>query len=188
MSRRYCLSLVTLTLGVLLGAALMAPGNPIVTTHLSDEFFSVAGLKRVRLNIGEVPKDLERAGLTSAKIRKQWTTTLTEAGLQVVDDPNAPALNLLTLGGIDPSRPDNVIFVFLLELEQRVLIERLKESLVVPTYTKLFVGVEPPDQAEQVAAEGLEEEINHFLYIWRRSGRSRGTPSTDGAGDSKYRE
>ena len=188
MLRPCCLSLVTLTLGVLLGATLMAPGDSIVGKPFSDEHLSLSGLKEVRLNIREMPKELEQAGLNAAEILERWTTMLQEAGLHVVDDPEAPMLSLLTLGGLDPIRDDILIFVFLLELNQRVRIERLKEFLVVPTYTKLFIGVEPLDRAEQVVVEGLEEEINHFLYIWRRTGGLKGTPSSDGAGDSINRE
>ena len=160
-----------LLMGLVLGAGLTAWAAPLLPSRspLTDEARSLVGLKRLNLNISQIPSGMAAARLSVRKIRDHWTVRLREAGFEVVRDPVAPSLNLLIIGGAEPGIPKGVGFAMLLELEQPVRIEGLDQTLRVPTYTKLFMGIETLQDAASLARIGLAEQINHFLDSTRQA-------------------
>lgn len=164
--RKRSLSRSLILLSVLcLVLAAASPGGPFAPggRPIPDQQRSLAGIRQVHLRISQIPADLETIGLTTERIRTQWENKLSENGIELLEQSQAPFLSLTIMGGIEPDAPDAIGFVLLLELEQSVYLERLDQTLEVPTYTKMFMGIETIARAPKLANLAVNQLINRFI-------------------------
>ncbi|MAE66926.1 MAG: hypothetical protein CMJ18_21925 [Phycisphaeraceae bacterium] len=165
--------LLCLAAGIASVAAPFSPGS----STLPDEQRSLAGIRQVHLRISEIPLDLETIGLTAERIRTQCKKKLADAGIELLDESQAPFLSLTIMGGIEPDAPEAIGFVLLMELEQAVYIERLRQTLEVPTYTKMFMVIETVERAPKLAKLAVNQLISRFVTFTGAASRSTDLPA-----------
>ncbi|MAE65493.1 MAG: hypothetical protein CMJ18_14580 [Phycisphaeraceae bacterium] len=145
--------------------ALIAVAAPIVPRHagLTDEDFSLARLERVQLRIDPFPGSLVDTGLDTEPVRTLWTRRLRAAGIRVVSDTDVPAVHLKVVGGLDDAVPEGVALSVTVELMQKVHVDRLDESLIVPTYTFVLAALETMEKAPVTADIMMQQQITRFV-------------------------
>ena len=104
------------------------------TAKITGEVRSLANLDKVRVKVMHSANLLRRLKYSPDRARKQAVETLAKAGIEDVDDDDAPQLNIIILIESHPKCPDVYGYTFHVTLEQKARIERLQEIHVVPTY------------------------------------------------------
>lgn len=169
-------ALLVLT-GALLGAGLVTLAGPMVPARheMPGEVRSLAELAEVRLDVRPVADLIRADGTEEDDIRSQLSEALRGAGIEVVDDADAPALALLVLAVDEPKVPGGVGYCLLLEVAQEVRIERLAESMPTPTFTSVRLGLEPRGDLRPAIREDLRRLVDRFIHAWRTAtARRRG--------------
>ena len=167
--------LATAAGGVLLGLHVGGTAAPMMPGRLAmnDEMRSLAAIRVVRLEIGGFGQPLEDAGLESSDIRRSWRAALATAGIEVVsardEAADAPRLEVGGWSTGDERVPDGVGFTLFMKLIQSAHVDRLDETLTVPTYVKITGGLNQRTEAAAAARGLLDLFVQEFTYLARRT-------------------
>ncbi len=148
-----CLLLVTI-----IAAAPILPGN----TGLSPEVKSLAGIRKVEVLVQGASSLVNDEAFIN-ELQQTITQLVTDAGLEVTQGVDLPRLNVVLITNVSSAYPDAVSYTYHLSLEQNVRIERLDQTLFLPTYALVHGELTSRDQLQTDVKRVLPVVINHFL-------------------------
>ena len=161
---RLCGSVLTLLAVVSLALAAWAAPMVPTTLRLPDQLRSLADLKQVEIVFRRpLPPQYAKAGLTERSIRDQWTRLLEGAGLEVTGGKNVPRLGFVAMVLTDDRVPDARAYVMFCTVDQPAHLERLDQTLIVPTYTDLIVGIEHENVLSTVLQEKVKKVVENLV-------------------------
>lgn len=166
MTRRSPVRQWILVMAAVLMVGVLARAGPI-QTELPANIRSLRHLVRVRLRIEPMPEQLAALGVTAAAIEKNWVKVLQRGGIVVVDgedaDQKVPELRLFIYEIMDPAFPDAVAFSGALTVRQWVTVDRLDQSMRLPTYRDYLVGLETRKNVKSSVDRTLQRLIEQFI-------------------------
>lgn len=140
--------------GVLAGPFLPAGGGAPDTVQSLADF-----VDQVRIRIGTPPEIFQQAGVTEEFIETRLRKQLEQKGIAVVDDDNAPVLDFSTFAVSEPKAADAVAYLCIIQVEQKVRLERLDRELLLPTFYYHMLGIEPPEAIAQTVRDSVTGTI-----------------------------
>ena len=150
--------------------------------RLPDEVRCLADLKKVQVHVPPfigLPKDMA----VTRDVMRQWVVDrLTAADIEVSDEDDLPRVVLKLNIASDPKHPDTLGLNVIIGVHQKVFVERLDQTMIVPTATVSTVMLStqadtPKDLAEIVRrlAGGLVEVIHSATTQRRLEGKPAGS-------------
>ena len=110
-----------------------APIMPKQGVDLPDEIRSLAGIDRVQFTMADLPESLTKKGVRKSEMRRRCIDRLEGDGIEVVDDPAVPRVDLWFKQIDDAEQPDASCVVSVIAVFQSVRVNRLNRDLTVPT-------------------------------------------------------
>ena len=165
--RRILLYASTVTICLCVGALAgpILPGR----LRLPVSIQSLAGVQSINIVIKTIPKELFDAGLTNRQVRSQLKRRIEAFGIQALDDKagrQATADTDLGFGAqvtTEPSVPNAIGFMCLLEFEQAIHVKRLGADMRAPTGVAWFLDVRDKASLSDAAREGIDRAAEMFL-------------------------
>lgn len=159
MSRRFTVAcFACLTVACLLAAAPILPGQ----AKLSPEVKSLTGIDKVEVLVQGASPLVNDKALTS-ELEQTITSLLSEANIEVAKAADLPRLNVVLITNVNPAYPDAVSYTYHLSLEQNVRLERLDQTLFLPTYALVHGELTSRNQLHTEVKRILPLVINHFI-------------------------
>lgn len=152
------LSLATCMIVLLAGAAPILP-----TPHVPDNVRSLAKLDRLRLEIAHVAAELKDAGLDPQELEHEWRRELREAGIDIVEDEDAPRLWFVANVLNDDSVPEAIAISAILGFDQTIHVPRLGRPLTLPTYTQQYLGMSSKEKLQEEHVRLLKTTMDRFI-------------------------
>ncbi len=153
-------AVVVAAAGILLQAAPIAPTQ----TELPEEVFTLRGLKQVRFKIAPIPANLDAAGVTEQMLGK-FVQLLSDRGFEIVEDEQAPLLQLVTNGKSSAEHPSVIAVILAVGVHQRVTLHRLELEITTPTTTVSHAVVTTKGQVAEVLPAEIETFVRQFTNI-----------------------
>jgi len=137
---------------------------PIVPERrrVTNEIRSLAGIAEVEVEVDSASSVLAEMKYPVDRMKKRTADLLAEHGIMAVTDSAAPILNLVLLTETSQDHPEMVSFTYHLSLEQDVVLERLNEKILVPTYALVHGSLTTREKLTQTIDELLPVVIRHF--------------------------
>ncbi|MAE66087.1 MAG: hypothetical protein CMJ18_17590 [Phycisphaeraceae bacterium] len=157
-----CLTVFGIACG---GAAVLCFAGPVLPSankRLPDPILSLANLKRVRVRVTPISPQLTRHDVTVQLVREKIETVLKEMRVTIVDDPEAPKLEFMTVVVVEPTIPEATAFNMRILLYQSTRIDRLDRSFIVPTYSDFNVSLDRTEKLRETAVVTLEQILSRF--------------------------
>lgn len=152
--------------------ALAAPILPEAKS-IPDEMRCLAGAKMVRVEFGEVPAALWKAGLRLADIKRQARRQLRAEGFRIVQGTEAPKVIVGFRAMADDSVPDATGFTAFLEIRQAVRVLRLDDEMILPTTTVLSYGLKKNDEVAVACLDHLASVLDKLVFFVNIATRSQ---------------
>ena len=137
-----------LTVAILFVAA-VAAAAPILpaASKLKGDVQSLAGIKRVRLQIDLDSAVLKLRDGAAEGLAKKFRNMLENAGLKFTEtDIDAPLLRVAMQTQTAADVPGGVVVVYHVSLTQEVLIERIGKKVTLPTYSLIHATLVPDNR------------------------------------------
>ncbi len=173
--RKFLIGITVTNCVVLLATALVfsAPILPL-RSELPDPVQSLAGTRRLKLNIRPISGELAAHNITTRSVRHDWQSRLEAAGIEVVRDSDddatyVPTLDLAVIVGHDEGVSDSVMCIQVLKFIQPLQFERLGRALSVPTYFQPMATMERAPTLGNSVAGNLDELIVEFIENARKA-------------------
>jgi len=143
MSRFNFAAMILVALVVTLSSAWRLAGAPLLPRpeKVSDRAMSLAGLESVRLDIVLLSSDAQGLEITAEKMYRDWKNLLEAAGVEVVENDEAPFLSLHLKVLADQAAAGHFAYGLFLTLDQAAHLPRLDRTLTVPTYVANVLGI-----------------------------------------------
>ncbi len=155
-------------LAVALGISLAGRAAPILPgsapRDAPDEALSLAGLKRVRIEVLPLPPLLKDAGVRPSNLRQLLIVPLEEAGIKIEEEPDLPRIVVKVFMATDEQQPQALSIGVVVAVHQRVRVRRLDRSLVVPTATVTQVA----QASRETARDAVERELQVVAHALQR--------------------
>ena len=162
---------------VLLTSTPSIPAAPYLPDMVKpgDEVRSLAHLTKVRLEARQYAQELIDEGLTGAVIAEQARKQMLDRfeKVKVVDDPDAPLLQIEVYGGTESAVPGALTFLISVKLVQVAHVARTDETLNVPTYTMIRGGVDTLERARRATEREIRTVLETFLTDRKRATREQ---------------
>lgn len=160
---------LTLLIGVTLAA--MAAAGPILGAkqRIPDEFRCLAGIRHLHLTFAPIPTTLRDWGLDERAVMDVVRVEIGKAGVEIVEQPQMPRLNVSFRSLTDGSMPDARGFVVFFELYQSVHLNRLELDLELPTATVLTYGITTRQDMVAKVDDRLKFAIKKFVDFAARA-------------------
>ena len=136
-------------------------------TKISDTDRSLARIKRIELIVDPLPRQIHDVRLSVETIRKSIANDLRDAGYEIVTAEDAPKLGVLVSAVTDPKVPGGIAFTINMVLNQRATIERLDESLLVPTHAQVILGLEAKQNLRGAVKTTIDQMTDRWIRIVR---------------------
>ncbi len=153
-----------------------AAGAPILPAQakLPQKVLSLAGIRTVTLQVAPMPPELEAVGLSAGKVTNQWKVILDEAGIEVIADDHerarsVPLIELESSTSTDEDLPGGVAFIGSVSVHQKVYVERLDRTMLVPTYVDAILGVDKDPDLAVTAEAAFAILVENFLTRMSRA-------------------
>ena len=117
-----------------LALAMWLQAAPVLEKRrIPDEVRSLAGLNEFRVQVDPIVGLSERESVSTDEIAKLLSEQLTQAGVEIGDEPHLPRLVLQVMLATDPDQPEAVGLGMVLAVHQQAYFKRLDRALTVPT-------------------------------------------------------
>ena len=117
-----------------------------------------------REEVGHAPAKLEEHGITAAYIEDRIRRRFDEDGIRIhQEDLSLPIVGLRYLVQTEERVEEGIAYALLVELHQRVHIDRLGLVMEVPTYTGFLLGLEHEEDFEDSMRRSIETMIDGLL-------------------------
>ncbi|MAE65031.1 MAG: hypothetical protein CMJ18_12240 [Phycisphaeraceae bacterium] len=161
--------IVTVASVSLVGLAITAA--PIIPERakLPEELVSMSELTQLTLELRLLPEELRSAGVREEEVRRQIKTMLADAGMEVVaaDERQIPGLRVAIEAGLERDLPDIVSLAVFIDIVQKVRVERLDRSLLLPTATVTHHEPKRLDQLDQAVRDFVGFTVRRFIDMQR---------------------
>lgn len=164
----------------LMAAALIAAsasaGPILFRNDVPSQVKSLSGIKRLRVAVAPLTGVLVEAEILKSQLRSVWIKSLTDAGIEVVDDENenAPTLILRLMTTTDEEYPDAVGYCALMALRQSVDLRRITHSMAATTFAAYRVGLENRKNLQRSIDTSTRDLIKEFIWVHGRNERRSG--------------
>lgn len=137
---------------------------------INDEILSLVGVTRAGLRVDvRQPRGVEKIKLPVALLEKQLQRICAEKGLQVSSEIEDVRISIAVEFHPNPDYAELVSYTAHLALEQKMLLTRLKRSMVVPTYTLIDGGFYNLEDLEEQVPRNLCAMMHRFLEHHERA-------------------
>lgn len=131
-----------------------------------DRVRAARGLERARVQVAQISGALEEEGVTREKITRLWRTRLRAEGIAIAEAGEEAPTVVLSLKILPHDRHEDVVaYGLFMTLDQRVHVERLDTTMVIPTYVNNLAGVtdrnDLGDEIEQASAFMARKFLTH---------------------------
>lgn len=144
-------------------SAPFVPGQVVVP----DTVLSLARLRRVALQVKEMPAVLRKGGLTADWVRTTWTEQLELVGFEVgppgTEGVDVPTLSVVIQAGTDESVPRGVLCFQDVRFTQPLHVKRVGLVLSVPTWVRPLATLETEATLDRSIRANLDEVIRDFI-------------------------
>ena len=152
---------------------------PIVGTdrRVTDDVRSLARLDRVAIAVDarDAAPQLAKLGLSETQVTDKLIEVLKAADIVVDNRIEDTTVMVRIREAVDVDTPDSIAFNVTASLWQRVHVERLDQTLDVPTYHYTVVGLFPRTTAAQMVQPGVGLAVGSMLTQLERAKREQGT-------------
>ena len=148
-----------------LRAGPILPGS--ITTDAPDEARSLAGLKRVRLEVLPLPQLLRDAGVRPSRLGRILVGPLADSGVEVANDPELPRVAVKIFAATDAKQAAAVSIGVVVAVHQSVKVQRLDRQLRVPTASVTTVSLATRDTVRAVVEHELRAVADALQRIIR---------------------
>ncbi len=156
-----------MTLLMVLTIAVVAWSAPIKETPqraIPPQVYSLADLDRISVGFAlPLPDELRSAGMTEQKILAACAKELSDAGFEIVADADAPRLQMIAILATDDLSPNQRGYALLATIDQPVRVQRLEQTLVLPTYVDLVVGLNAKVQMKRQLKVGFDKLVTNLI-------------------------
>ena len=174
MSRSRTISTALVVL-IIASIGFSAAGAPIIPTEKKpeDSVLSLGKVKQVEVVVDHLAPELRTAGVNEEEIKTRWTKRLEEEHFEVADGKGYPKLVLKSVTTIDQDVPNAVAYVLVMRFEQPVRIDRLDETLFVPTYSETLLGQETVTHLGHAAILNATRAVDLFIDSVKKANKSQ---------------
>jgi hypothetical protein len=132
---------------------------------------SLKGLQEIFVLIEELSPAFKELGLTEYQLRTDVELKLRMAGIKVVSEkdkvPGTPFLYVKTWGERSKNLPDSFSILFVIELQQKVFLFRIPNSLLwAPTWSLTQWGLIPDREFSQRIRATVKDSIDMFINAY----------------------
>lgn len=146
-------------IGLAAWAAPIRPGQQKVP----GEIRSLAGLKTVEVVVQPSSALLNEENYSVTDARKKMQDTFKEGGFAFDSGEGVPTVRLVVLTNVNSAHPDVVSYTYHLSVEQKAVIERIDESIYVPTYALVWGNVTTREDLLAALDKDLPQVTRHFM-------------------------
>jgi len=146
-------------------------GGPILPSAKKppDTVLSLAKVRRVEVVVSHLAPQLRAAGLDEEDVKARWTKRLVEEHFEVADGKGYSKLILRSVTTVDPDVPNAVGYVLVSSFEQAVRVERVDQTLFVPTYGETLVGLETNAHLGHAALLNVNRAVDLFIAAVKKA-------------------
>ena len=158
--------------GLIGGLAIWAAPMLPEARDLPDELVALGAIRRVHLEVRPLSDRLHEGGVREQAILDQVRPLLTDAGFEIIEGDATPRLRVIVEAGKDPGLPGIVSLAVFVDIVQKVHLERLDRTLIVPTGTVTHHSPKGSGPLDEAVSEMVETAIQSFIAMERlASGR-----------------
>ena len=146
-------------------------GGPILPSEkkTEDVVLCLAKVRQVEIVVAHLAPQLRAAGLSEEDIKARWTKRLTEEHFEVADGKGYSKLLLRNVTTLDQDVPNAVAYAFVSRFEQAVRVERLNQTLFLPTYSETLLRLETNAHLGHAAMVNVNRAIELFIAAVKKA-------------------